>query len=225
MLIAIPKVLTLEQVNQARAILDAAQWVDGRITAGHQGAHVKDNLQLPPGSPAGRQVGELIVNALRNNTLFMAAALPLHVLPPMFNRYSGGQTFGTHIDSAMRLLPNGQRIRTDISCTLFFADPDEYEGGELEIHDTFGTQRVKLPAGDMILYPSTSLHQVTPVTRGTRLCSFFWLQSMIRDDAQRRMLYEMDSAIQRLNAVDPKDLSAIQLTGIYHNLLRMWSEV
>lgn len=225
MLIAIPKVLTLEQVNQARAILDAAQWVDGRITAGHQGAHVKDNLQLPPGSPAGRQVGEIIVNALRSNALFMSAALPLHVLPPMFNRYSGGQTFGTHVDGAMRLLPNGQRIRTDISCTLFFADPDEYDGGELVIHDTYGTQRVKLPAGDMILYPSTSLHEVTPVTRGTRLCSFFWLQSMIREDAKRTLLHEMDVAIQRLNAQDPKHLSAIQLTGVYHNLLRMWTEV
>jgi PKHD-type hydroxylase len=170
-------------------------------------------------------VGEIIVNALRTNPLFMSGALPLHVLPPMFNRYSGGQTFGSHIDGSVRTLPNGQRIRTDLSCTLFFCDPDEYDGGELVIEDTYGTQSIKLAAGHMILYPSSSVHQVTPVTRGTRLCSFFWLQSMIRDNARRALLFDMDVAIQRLGAENPTHPSVIQLTGVYHNLLRQWAEL
>jgi len=225
MLLAIPDVLTSAQVAEGRKILEAATWVDGRVTAGHQGYHVKNNLQLPEGSPAGRQVGEMIVNALRNNQLFMSAALPLHVLPPMFNKYSGGQTFGTHIDGAVRSLPNGQRIRTDISCTLFFAGPDEYDGGELIVEDTYGSKSVKLPAGHMIMYPSTSLHQITPVTRGTRFCSFFWMQSMIRDNGHRSLLFDMDVAIQRLNAENPTHPSNIALAGIYHNLLRQWAEM
>ncbi|MBY0511947.1 MAG: Fe2+-dependent dioxygenase [Rhodospirillaceae bacterium] len=225
MLLAIPDVLTTAQIAEGRKILDAAPWVDGRVTAGHQGAHVKHNVQLPEGSPAGRQVGEIIVNALRASPLFMSAALPLHVLPPMFNRYAAGQTFGTHIDGSVRVLPNGQRIRTDISCTLFFSGPDEYDGGELIIEDTYGAKTVKLPAGHLILYPSTSLHQVTPVTRGARLCSFFWLQSMIRDNTQRALLYDMDVAIQRLGAENPTHPSVIQLTGVYHNLLRQWVEM
>jgi PKHD-type hydroxylase len=226
MLISIPDVLTAAQVAEARKILDAAEWVDGRVTAGHQGAHVKNNVQLPEGSPAGRQVGEMIVNALRANALFMSAALPLHVLPPNFNRYSGGQTFGTHIDGSVRVLPNGQRIRTDLSCTLFLVGPDEYDGGELIVEDTYGSKSVKLPAGHMILYPSSSLHQVRPVTRGTRLCSFFWLQSMIRDNGQRALLFDMDVAIQRLGTENPPTHpSLISLTGIYHNLLRQWAEM
>ena len=225
MLLAIPDVLTAEQVAQARATLDAATWIDGRATAGHQGARVKDNQQLPADSPAARQVGEMILRALAQNPLFMSAALPLHILPPMFNRYSGGQQFGTHVDGSIRLLPSGQRIRTDLSCTLFFAAPEEYDGGELVVEDTYGTKRVKLPAGHMILYPSTSLHHVTPVTRGTRLCSFFWLQSMIRDNIDRSLLFEMDVAIQRLGAENATHPSVVQLTGVYHNLIRKWAEM
>ncbi len=226
MLLAIPDVLTAAQVADARRILDVAEWVDGRVTAGHQGAHVKHNVQLPPGSPAGRQVGEMINTALAANTLFMSAALPLRVIPPMFNRYEGGQTFGTHIDGAIRSLPNGPRIRTDLSCTLFLTPPEDYDGGELVVEDTYGSKTVKLPAGHMILYPSTSLHQVTPVTRGARVSSFFWLQSMVRDNTHRAMLYDMDVAIQRLTAeTTATNPSVISLTGIYHNLLREWAEV
>jgi len=225
MLLSIPDVLAADQVAQARKTLDAADWVDGRVTAGHQGAHVKNNLQLPPGSAAGREVGALINAALGASKLFMSAALPLHVMPPMFNRYEGGQTFGTHIDNAVRVLPNGQRIRTDISCTLFLTAPEDYDGGELVVEDNYGTKTVKLPAGHMILYPATSLHHVTPVTRGCRVSSFFWLQSMIRDNTQRALLYDMDVAIQRLGAGKPTDPSVISLTGIYHNLLRQWAEL
>lgn len=225
MLVAIPDVLTAAQVAEARKILDAAEWVDGRVTAGHQGAHVKDNVQLPPGSAAARQVGEIVNTALRTNKLFMSAALPLHVLPPMFNSYEGGQTFGTHIDGAIRILPSGQQIRTDLSCTLFLSSPADYDGGELIIEDTYGSKTVKLPAGHLILYPSTSLHQVTPVTRGRRVASFFWLQSMVRDNAHRAMLYDMDVAIQRLSAEAPVHPSVISLTGLYHNLLRQWAEL
>jgi PKHD-type hydroxylase len=226
MVLAIPNVLTPEQLAEGRRIIEAADWIDGRATAGHQGARVKDNLQLPVGHPAARQVGAMILDALNRNPLFMSAALPLHILPPMFNRYSGGQNFGTHVDGSIRTLPdNGQRIRTDLSCTLFFAGPEEYDGGELIVEDTYGSKSVKLPAGHMILYPATSLHRVTPVTRGTRLCSFFWIQSMIRDDGQRSLLFEMDVAIQRLGAENSTHPSVIQLTGVYHNLLRQWAEM
>ncbi len=226
MLLAIPNVLSPEQVAEARKLLEAADWVDGKVTAGHQGARVKDNMQLPVESPVARQVGATILKALGSNPLFMSAALPLHILPPMFNRYSGGQTFGTHVDGSVRVVPGtNHRLRTDLSCTLFFAGPAEYDGGELIIEDTYGSKSVKLPAGHMILYPSTSLHQVTPVTRGTRLCSFFWLQSMIRDNGQRSMLFEMDVAIQRLGAENATHPSVIQLTGVYHNLLRQWAEM
>lgn len=224
MILAIPDVLTAEQVADARSQLEAAEWVDGRITAGHQGARVKDNEQLPPGSPAAERVGGLILQALSVNPLFMSAALPLHVLPPMFNRYSAGQTFGTHVDGSIRSLPNGQRIRTDLSCTLFFAGPDEYEGGELVIEDTYGCKSVKLPPGHMILYPSTSLHRVTPVTRGARLCSFFWLQSLVREDSRRSLLFDMDIAIQHLGSENPLHPSVVSLTGVYHNLLREWAQ-
>jgi len=226
MILDIPDVLSAEQVAQARQQLESAQWIDGRATAGHQGARVKDNQQLPVDSPVARQVGEAIVKALRANPLFLSAALPLHILPPMFNRYSGGQTFGTHVDGSIRTIPGtGHRIRTDLSCTLFFAGPDEYDGGELIIEDTYGSKRVKLPAGHMVLYPATSLHQVTPVTRGARLCSFFWVQSMVRDDGRRSLLFDMDIAIQRLGAENATHPSVVQLTGVYHNLLRQWAEM
>jgi PKHD-type hydroxylase len=225
-LLSIPNVLTPAQVTEARQLLESADWVDGKISAGHQGARVKDNMQLPVDSPAARQVGAMILKALGTNPLFMSAALPLHILPPMFNRYSGGQTFGNHVDGSIRTIPGtGHRLRTDLSCTLFFAEPGEYDGGELIIEDTYGSKSVKLPAGHMILYPSTSLHQVTPVTRGTRLCSFFWLQSMIRDNSRRSMLFDMDVAIQRLGAEMATHPSTIQLTGVYHNLLRQWAEM
>ncbi len=224
MLLHIPEVLTAEQVQHARTLLDKAQWVDGKVTAGYQSGKVKNNLQLPEGSKEAIELGDMIVKALTQNALFMSAALPLHIFPPLFNRYEGGGNFGTHVDNAIRYVPGSNfRIRTDLSATLFFYDPEEYEGGELVIEDTFGTHSVKLPAGDMILYPSSSLHHVTPVTKGARISSFFWIQSLVRDDAQRTMLFDMDNAIQRLNEDNPEHPSVVQLTGIYHNLLRGWS--
>jgi PKHD-type hydroxylase len=226
MLLSIPDVLTSEQVAQARQVLDRADWVDGRVTAGHQSSRAKDNMQIPEDHPAARQLGDMILNALGQNPLFISAALPRHVFPPLFNRYSGGQSFGVHVDNAIRQVTGtGHRIRTDLSATLFFAQPDEYEGGELVIEDTYGTHSVKLPAGHLILYPSTSLHHVRPVTRGARVSSFFWIQSMIRDDAERTLLFDLDAAIQRVNADTPGSVSSVQLTGIYHNLIRRWAEV
>lgn len=230
MILRIPDVLTPQQVAHARQILDEAEWVDGKVTAGHQSAQAKDNMQLPEGSPAARELGDLILAALGQNQLFLSAALPLSVFPPLFNRYSGGQSFGTHVDNAIRQVRgSSHRIRTDLSCTLFFAGPEEYDGGELSIEDTYGVQQVKLPAGHMVLYPSTSLHHVTPVTRGARICSFFWLQSMIRDDGQRSILFDLDLSIQRLSRDLPNDpvasQTSVQLTGVYHNLLRQWAEV
>lgn len=225
MLLDIPKVLSAEQVREVRAELDAASWVDGRITAGHQGARVKDNEQLPAEHPTARRVGELILRELGRNPLFISAALPLQILPPLFNRYGGGQQFGTHVDGSIRQLPNGARIRTDLSCTLFLSEPDEYDGGELQIEDVFGARSVKLPAGHMILYPSTSLHRVTPVTRGTRVSSFFWLQSLIRDNHHRSLLFDLDIAIQRFGTEQATHPSVVQLTGIYHNLIRLWAEM
>lgn len=226
MLISIPNVFTSDQVKAIRQKLDAAEWVDGKVTAGHQSAKAKDNMQLPENHPVAREVGDMIIAALGKNPLFLSAALPLKVFPPMFNRYSGGQSFGTHVDNAIRQISGTpHRIRTDVSCTLFFANPDEYDGGELCVEDTYGTKTVKLPAGHMILYPSTSLHHVKPVTRGTRVSSFFWLQSMIRDDGQRTLLFDLDTAIQRLSQDHPNHPSAVQLTGVYHNLLRQWAEM
>ena len=225
MLLPIPDVLTAAEVLQARQILDQAEWVDGRVTAGHQSAKAKDNMQLPEASPAARQVGEMILNALGQSALFIAAALPLRVFPPLFNRYQGGQSFGTHVDNAIRQVPGtGHRIRTDLSATLFFANPDEYEGGELVVEDTYGVHNVKLPAGHLVLYPSTSLHHVQPVTRGARIASFFWLQSMVRDDGERTLLFDLDVAIQRINREMPENPAGVQLTGIYHNLLRRWAD-
>jgi PKHD-type hydroxylase len=230
MLLQIPDILTPEQVGQAKQILDKAEWIDGRVTAGHQSAQAKDNLQIAEGSPVWRELGEMILKALGQNPLFLSAALPLHVFPPLFNRYSGGQSFGTHVDNAIRQVPGSpHRIRTDISATLFLAEPDEYDGGELSIEDTYGVHRIKLPAGHMVLYPATSLHHVTPVTRGARTCSFFWIQSMLRDDGQRSLLFDLDLAIQRLGRDLPDQpaaqQTAVQLTGVYHNLLRQWSEL
>ena len=226
MTIAIPDVLTPAQVAEARRLLKAADWVDGRTTAGHQGARVKENVQLPPAAPAARQVGETIVRALGQNPLFVSAALPRHILPPMFNRYSGGQHFGAHVDGAIRQVPGTpHRLRTDLSATLFLTGPEEYDGGELLIHDASGGKGVKLPAGHLILYPSTSVHQVTPVTRGARLCAFFWIQSIVRDAGRRALLHDLDVAIQRLNADHPEAASAVAFTGVYHNLLRQWAEI
>src|SRR5688572_21043249 len=185
MLLHIPDILTAEQVAHCRHKLEQADWVDGRVTAGHQSALAKDNMQLPEDHPTARDLGDLILTALQNNPLFMAAALPLKVFPPLFNRYQGGQSFGTHVDNAIRQAAGGARLRTDLSATLFLAEPSEYDGGELLVEDTYGVHSVKLPAGHLVLYPSTSLHNVQPVTRGARIASFFWIQSMIRDDGQR----------------------------------------
>ncbi|HKX60908.1 MAG TPA: Fe2+-dependent dioxygenase [Verrucomicrobiae bacterium] len=230
MLLSVPDVLTPDQVTQARAVLDRAEWVDGRVTAGHQSAKAKDNMQLPENSPAAQQLGETIVGALGRNALFLAAALPLRVFPPLFNRYSGGQSFGTHVDNAIRQITGTpHRIRTDLSATLFLSAPADYEGGELCVEDTYGVQRIKLPAGHLVLYPSTSLHHVTPVTKGARISSFFWIQSMIRDDGRRSLLFDLDLAIQRLSRDLPgqpvAEQTAVQLTGVYHNLLRQWAEM
>lgn len=225
MLLSIPDVLTAEQVQHCRAVLDAAEWVDGRVTAGYQGSKVKNNLQLPENSPAARELGDLILAALERNPLFISAVLPSRVYPPLFNRYEGGGHFGDHIDNAVRLIPaTGHKLRTDVSATLFLADPDEYDGGELLIEDTYGVHSAKLPAGHVILYPATSLHRVNPVMRGARVASFFWIQSMIRDDGQRTLLFDMDTAIQRLHQTNADARALVQLTGSYHNLLRMWAE-
>jgi PKHD-type hydroxylase len=226
MLLQIPDVLSPEQVAVARGLFEKATWVDGRISAGHQSAQVKRNSQIPEDHPVGRQLGEMILAALQRNPLFISAALPLRVFPPLFNSYSGGQSFGNHVDSAIRQIAGSPlRIRTDLSATLFLVDPDEYDGGELLVEDTYGVHSVKLAAGHMVLYPSTSLHNVRPVTRGARLASFFWIQSMIRDDGQRTLLFDLDTAIQRLTVDLPEHPAAVQLTAVYHNLLRRWAEM
>jgi len=226
MLLPIPEVLTADQLRRARQLFAQAEWVDGRVTAGHQSARAKDNLQLPEGSPVAREVGGMVLSALEQNALFISAALPARVFPPLFNHYEGGQSFGTHVDNAIRQVTGTpHRIRTDLSATLFFTAPEEYDGGELVVEDTYGMHRVKLPAGHMILYPSTSLHHVRPVTRGARIASFFWIQSMVRDDGQRTLLFDLDVAIQKLTEMDGEHPSVVQLTGIYHNLLRRWADV
>ena len=226
MLIQIPDVLDSDLVARCRKVLSEAEWVDGKVTAGSQSARAKDNMQIPEGSAPAEQMGEWILDALQKNPLFITAALPLRVFPPLFNRYTGGQSFGTHVDNSIRQVTGTpHRIRTDLSATLFFSEPDEYDGGELVVEDTYGTQSVKLPAGHLILYPSTSLHQVRPVTRGARLSSFFWIQSMVREDSQRALLFDLDIAIQRVRQDYPDHPSGVQLTGIYHNLLRRWADV
>lgn len=226
MLLPIPDVLSASEVAQFREALARADWADGRVTAGAQAAQVKNNLQLTEEHPVARELGDIILRKLARHPLFTSAALPLKVFPPLFNKYEGGGNFGMHIDTAVRYtsLPP-HRVRTDISATLFLAGPEEYDGGELTVEDTYGVHKVKLPAGHMILYPATSLHEVRPVTRGARIAAFFWVQSMVRDDAKRQMLFDMDTAIQRLNRDVPNHPSAVQLTGVYHNLLRTWAEL
>jgi PKHD-type hydroxylase len=226
MLVQIPDVLSGEQVANARRALDAADWVDGRVTAGPQSARVKHNRQLPENHPLSIELGNLILKTLPSNALFMSAALPLRIFPPLFNRYQGGEAFGHHVDNAIRVVPgSGHRIRTDLSATLFLTDPSEYDGGELIVEDTYGTHSVKLPAGHMVLYPSASLHGVKPVSRGARVASFFWIQSMIRDDGQRTLLFDLDTAVQQLSRDLPDHPSTLQLTGVYHNLIRRWAEM
>ena len=226
MLLQIPEVLSAEQVDACRKVLDKADWVDGRITAGHQSARAKDNLQLPEDHEHAQKLQNTILYALENNPLFMSAALPLKVFPPLFNRYQNGQSFGNHVDNAIRQVKDTpHRVRTDLSATLFFSNPEEYDGGELVVEDTYGVHSVKLPAGDVILYPASSLHHVRPVTRGARLASFFWIQSMVRDDGERTILFDLDVAIQRLTSDVPEHPSIVELTALYHNLLRRWADV
>jgi len=226
MLIRIPEVLDVETLRQLRAGLEEAEWESGARTAGSQAAQVKHNQQLPREAPATRQLQALLLAALERNTLFFTAALPKRLLPPMFNRYSGDSNhYGDHVDQAIRYVPgSAQRVRTDISCTVFLAEPADYEGGELVIADTYGEQRVKLAAGDAVLYPGTSVHRVEPVTRGARLASFFWIESMVRSDEQRRLLYEMDLALTAMRSEHGESAATVQLTGTYHNLLRMWAD-
>ncbi|HEX4346857.1 MAG TPA: Fe2+-dependent dioxygenase [Vicinamibacterales bacterium] len=226
MIVRISDVLAPDQVRHARTALDGAQWVDGRVTAGHQSARVKQNHQLPDEHPLSRELGEAVLAALERSALFMSAALPLRVFPPLFNRYEGGEAFGNHVDNSIRQVPaTPHRIRTDLSATLFLTEPSEYDGGELLIEDTYGVHAIKLPAGHMVLYPATSLHRVTPITRGARIASFFWIQSMVRDAGARTLLFDLDSAIQRLNHDVPDHPSVVQFTAVYHNLLRRWAEL
>lgn len=226
MLLQIPEVLTFEQVANCRELLASADWVDGRVTAGHQSARAKDNLQIPEDHKHALELRNTIIAALESNSLFMAAALPLKVFPPLFNRYQDGQSFGNHVDNAIRQVTGTpHRVRTDLSATLFFSNPDEYDGGELVVEDTYGVHSVKLPAGHLILYPATSVHHVRPVTRGVRLASFFWIQSMVRDDGERTLLFDLDVAIQRLAGDVPDHTSVVELTSLYHNLLRRWADV
>ena len=223
MILRIPQLLMPEELANVRERLANASWVDGRVTAGHQGAKVKSNLQLAEGSQDARDLGAIVSRALERNALFLSAALPRHVYPPIFNKYEPGMTFGTHIDGAIRQVGT-QRIRTDISATLFLNPPDAYDGGELLIEDTYGAHSVKLPAGDMVIYPATSLHRVTPVTRGTRVASFFWVQSLVKDDSERTLLFDMDRAIAELGQTVPSDNAAmLRLTASYHNLVRKWT--
>lgn len=226
MLIAVPKVLTKDQVRACRKVTDDAKWIDGRATAGPQAAAVKQNLQLPDNSPEAHQLGDMVLEALFKSPLFVSFALPHRVLPPMFNRYGTGQFFGSHVDAAIRGIPNsGVRIRTDISVTLFLAEPTEYDGGELCVLDSYGTHEIKLAAGDAVLYPATSLHHVKPVTRGFRVASFFWIQSMVRDERARTMLFDMDQTIQRLTStLGLENAEVVKLSGIYHNLIRYWAD-
>jgi PKHD-type hydroxylase len=226
MLLAIPDVLTPAEVERARELLFAAEWVDGRVTAGHQSARAKNNLQIPEEHETARELGSTIVAALQRCPLFLSAALPLRVFPPLFNRYENGQSFGNHVDNAVRQIPGAPlRIRTDLSATLFVTGPDEYDGGEIVIEDTYGVHPVKLPPGHLLLYPATSLHHVRPVTRGVRLASFFWIQSMVRDDSERTLLFDLDRAIQGVGEVLPSHPATVQLTSVFHNLLRRWAEL
>ncbi len=225
MMLRIPALLTPEEVRACRQALERADWEDGRATAGHLAVKTKSNLQLPLDSQAGREIGDLILDRLGNSPLFISATLPLRVLPPRFNRYEGGGTYGNHIDNAYFTIPGTAiKVRTDVSTTVFLSDPQEYEGGELIVEDTFGHQSVKLPAGDAIVYPGTSLHRVNPVTRGVRYGSFFWTHSLVASDEQRSLLFSLDQQIQQLTMRHPDDPGLSALSGVYHNLLRMWSQ-
>ncbi|TCP65715.1 Fe2+-dependent dioxygenase [Sphingomonas sp. PP-CE-1G-424] len=227
MLIAVPEVLDPAEVARVRSVIDAAEWIDGNATSGQQSALAKRNEQLPEDSGAAREAGGIILDALGRSALFVAAALPLKVFPPLFNRYAGGQDFGLHVDTAIRIKRGSDfRIRSDLSATLFLADPETYDGGQLVIEDQFGPQSVKLPAGHMVVYPASSLHRVAPVTRGVRIASFFWLQSMVRDDGARRILFDLDQGVQAVAAAQGQgDPATVRLTGVYHNLLRRWADV
>lgn len=223
MLLRVPDVLTPEELARCRERLAAAPWGDGKVTAGHQSVKVKRNLQLPQDSAEARELGALVVGALERNALFVSAALPQFVFPPLFNRYETGMAFGTHVDNALRQIPGSpRRIRTDMSATLFVSAPEEYDGGELLVEDTFGPHSVKLPAGDLVLYPATSLHRVAPVTRGARVAAFFWIQSFVKEDSERTLLFNLDRAIVRLGQTKADDSSIVQLTALYHNLVRKW---
>jgi PKHD-type hydroxylase len=226
MLIAIPDVLDADAVKRLRTMIDGADWIDGNATSGSQSALAKHNAQLPEDSVAAREGGAMVLDALAASPRFVAAALPLKVFPPLFNRYSGGQAFGAHVDSAIRIKRGSDfRIRSDLSATLFLEEPDQYDGGELVIETNFGEQRVKLPAGHMVVYPASSVHRVTPVTRGIRTASFFWIQSMVRDDAARALLFDLDQGVQGMSAaMGPSHGETVRLTGVYHNLLRRWAE-
>lgn len=224
MLVHIPQVLNADQVARCRTIMDQAAWTDGRVTAGFQSAQVKKNLQLPEDAPEAQELGGMVMLALKRSPLFLSAALPHTVFPPLFNRYDSGMTFGAHIDNAIRQSLDGQRIRTDISATLFLNGPDEYDGGELTVEDTYGSHAVKLPAGDLVIYPADSLHNVTPITRGSRVASFFWIQSLIRDRTRRALLFDLDTSIRHLTRDVPGHDALVTLTGTYHNLLRQWAE-
>ncbi len=225
MLLQIPGVFSKDEVAALRSRLDAGPWVDGNVTSGHQSATAKVNRQLPEDSPEAREVGALVTQALQANPMFVSAALPHTIFPPLFNAYEGGERFDVHVDNAIRQR-GPVRIRSDLSATLFLSEPGDYDGGELIIEEMYGPQTVKLPAGDLVLYPSKSLHRVTPVTRGRRVGSFFWIQSLIRDDADRETLFRLDVAIQRVSAEKgPKDAAVLELTAVYHNLMRRWAEV
>ena len=225
MIVEIPRLLAAEQAADFRDRLQLARWVDGRVTAGYQATRVKNNMQVAEDDPIGAELAAVVLATLERTPLFISAALPLMVFPPMFNRYSGGQAFGTHVDTAIRSVPGvPNRVRTDLSATLFLTPPDEYDGGELVIEDSYGAHAAKLPAGHMVLYPAGSLHDVTPVTRGTRLGCFFWIQSMVRDNSARATLFDLDNAIQELAVDSPDHPTLVRLTGVYHNLLRRWAE-
>jgi PKHD-type hydroxylase len=226
MMLAIPDVLDQPGVARVRALIDAGEWIDGNATSGHQSALAKTNRQLPEDSAAAKEAGRLVLDALGRSPLFIAAALPLKIFPPLFNRYEGGEKFGTHVDNAVRIHRGSEfRVRADLSATLFLEEPDAYDGGELIVEDTLGVHKVKLPAGQLVLYPSSSLHRVEPVTRGARVASFFWIQSMIRDDSARTILFDLDRAIQAIAAERGQDdPEIIRLTGVYHNLLRRWAD-
>jgi PKHD-type hydroxylase len=226
LLLQIPGVLAAQELAHCQRVLERAEWIDGRVTAGHQSAQVKQNRQLAEHAETAIELGKIVLGAVSRSALFISAALPNRIFPPLFNCYEVGDGFGTHVDNAIRLASGtGMRVRTDVSATLFISEPGDYDGGELIVEDTYGTHSVKLPAGGIVLYPASSLHHVKPITRGRRIASFFWIQSMVRDDGQRALLFDLDNAIRRLGADHPSHPSVVQLTGVYHNLLRSWAEV